>query len=193
EFPRIPQRIQHGSGNRLKGTFLLDLRFAEGPVHFLAVNGAPLFIEGGYGYIAVRPSEKKVSYTQIQAIDFDFFGGFEVKNYDVTLTRLDSEALRLLQRWGIVNSMLRINGGRAAHDTPLYFPAIFLTFPESRALDRKLEKNTELSMARGRDTIACNSSMRFSGVTFICMMNRIIQVIGANGLPPSERKPKVLS
>jgi len=28
--------------------------------------------------------------------------GFEVKNYDFTFRRLDSEALRLLQHWGTV-------------------------------------------------------------------------------------------
>jgi hypothetical protein len=48
-------------------------------------------------------------------------------------------------------------------------------------------------MARVRETTACDSSKRFSEMTFIRMMTMIIQVIVASGLPPSERKPEVLN
>jgi hypothetical protein len=38
--------------------------------------------------------------------------------------------------------------------------------------------------------IVCDSSMRFSGKTFIRMVTRIIKVVTANGLPTAGKKQK---
>jgi hypothetical protein len=42
------------------------------------------------------------------------------------------------------------------------------------------------------EAIVCDNSMRFSELTFIRMVTRIMQIAVASGLPTSERKSEVL-